>query len=123
MRTSKFFGLCLLFVSAVYLRSSFAQDSTRWGLPERAKMRIGKAPITEIAYSPDGWRIAAATREDIWMYDARSGVTLKLLDGAYGYQCSRSRFPPAEITLASGGDRTERYGDGLIRSGTLIRNH
>ena len=75
MRKSQWVKLCVLIVSVMFLRSGFAQDSTRWGLPERAKMRIGKAPITEIAYSPDGWRVAAATHEDIWMYDARSGVS------------------------------------------------
>ena len=118
MRTSKFFGLCLLFVSAVYLRSSFAQDSTRWGLPERAKMRIGKAPITEIAYSPDGWRIAAATHEDIWMYDARSGVVLKLLTG-HTDSVLTVAFSPSGNYLASGGsDGTVRGWN--VRSGTLF---
>ncbi len=114
MRKTRFFKLSLVLISAVFLGSGFAQDSTRWGLPERAKMRIGKAPITEIAYSPEGWRIAAATREDIWMYDARSGVTLKLLTG-HTDSVLTVAFSPSGNTLASGGGggRTERFGDGM----------
>ena len=118
MRTTLVFTFCLLSVSVVFLRSGFAQDSTRWGLPERAKMRIGKAPITEIAYSPDGRRIAAATREDIWMYDARSGVTLKLLTG-HTDSVLTVAFSPSGNTLASGGsDGTVRGWN--VRSGTLF---
>ena len=118
MRTFRIFRFCLLFVSAVFLRSGFAQDSTRWGLPERAKMRIGKAPITEIAYSPDGRRIAAATREDIWMYDARSGVAIKLLTG-HTDSVLTVAFSPSGNTLASGGsDGTVRGWN--VRSGTLF---
>ena len=118
MRTSWIFKFCLLFVSAVFLRSGFAQDSTRWGLPERAKMRIGKAPITEIAYSPDGRRIAAATHEDIWMYDARSGVTLKLLTGHTDAVLTVA-FSPSGNYLASGGsDGTVR--GWYVRTGTLV---
>ena len=118
MRTSWIFRFCLLFVSAAFLRSGFAQDSTRWGLPERAKMRIGKARITEIAYSPDGTRIAAATRKDIWMYDARSGVVLKLLTG-HTDSVLTVAFSPGGHYLASGGsDGTVRGWN--VRSGTLF---
>ena len=118
MRKTRFFMLTLYFISAVFLGSGFAQDSTRWGLPERAKMRIGKAPITEIAYSPEGWRIAAATREDIWMYDARSGVTLKLLTG-HTDSVLTVAFSPSGNTLASGGsDGTVR--GWYVRSGSLF---
>ena len=118
MRSSWIFKFCLLFVSAVFLGSGFAQDSTRWGLPERAKMRIGKARITEIAYSPDGTRIAAATRRDIWLYDARSGVVLKLLTG-HTDSVLTVAFSPSGNYLASGGfDGTVRGWN--VRSGTLF---
>ncbi len=118
MRTFWIFKFCLLLVSAVFLQSGFAQDSTRWGLPERAKMRIGKAPVNEIAYSPDGSRIAAATHKDIWMYDARSGVALKLLTG-HTDSVLTVAFSPSGNTLASGeSDGTVRGWN--VRSGTLF---
>ncbi len=118
MRTFRIFRFCLLFVSAVFLGSGFAQDSTRWGLPERAKMRVGKAGITEIAYSPDGTRIAAATHEDIWMYDARSGIALNLLAG-HTDSVLTVAFSPGGYTLASGGsDGTVRGWN--VRTGSLF---
>ena len=118
MRKSRLFILGLWFVTALSTQAGFAQDYTRWGLPERAKMRIGKARITEIAYSPDGTRIAAATRKDIWLYDARSGVTLKLLTG-HTDSVLTVAFSPGGHTLASGGsDGTVRGWN--VRSGTLF---
>ena len=118
MRKPRLLKLSLSMAFVMFLQSSFAQDSTRWGLPERAKMRIGKAPINEIAYSPDGRRIAAATHEDIWMYDARSGVTLKLLTGHTDLVYTVA-FSPSGNTLASGGsDGTVRGWN--VRSGTLF---
>ena len=71
MRKSRFFELSLLIVFTLALRASFAQDYTRWGLPDGAKARLGKGGITgNIAYSPDGRRLAVATNIGIWLYDA-----------------------------------------------------
>ena len=41
MRKSRFFKLSLVFVSILFLQSGFAQDYSRWGLPEGAKSRLG----------------------------------------------------------------------------------
>ena len=118
MRKSRLFILGLWFVTALSTQAGFAQDYTRWGLPERARMRIGKAFITEIAYSPDGTRIAAATTKDIWLYDARSGVALKLLTG-HTDSVRTVAFSPSGNTLASGGsDGTVRGWN--VRAGTLF---
>ena len=121
MKKSWLFILSLFLVSALLLRSSFAQDSTRWGLPDRAKMRIGKARINEIAYSPDGTRIAAATRKDIWLYDARSGVVLNLLTG-HTDSVLTVAFSPSGNTLASGGSDGTGSGVECPHRYTL-RNH
>ena len=118
MRSKWRFELYLLLTAALLVPRSFAQDYTRWGLPNRAKMRIGKAPITEIAYSPDGRRIAAATSKDIWLYDARSGVVLKLLTG-HTDSVLTVAFSPSGNYLASGGsDGTVR--GWYVRTGTLV---
>ena len=118
MNISRLLTFGILFVAALCLQHSYAQDYTRWGLPERARMRIGKAFITEIAYSPDGTRIAAATTKDIWLYDARSDVALKLLTG-HTDSVRTVAFSPSGNTLASGGsDGTVRGWN--VRAGTLF---
>ena len=60
------------------------QDYQRWHLPERAKARIGKGAISQgdraIAFSPDGIHIAVSSNIGIWLYDAKTGRELALLD-------------------------------------------
>ncbi len=60
------------------------QDYQRWHLPERAKARIGKGALTQgdraIAFSPDGIHIAVSSNIGIWLYDAKAGRELALLD-------------------------------------------
>ncbi len=57
------------------------QDYTKWSLPKDAKIRFGKGRIIQMRYSPDGKQLAVATPIGIWIYDAQSGVELKLLTG------------------------------------------
>ena len=84
IKKALFFKFSLLFVSALFLQNSFAQDSPQWDLPEGAKARLGKGRISEITYSPDGNRLAVASGIGIWIYDARSGEELDLLTGHSG---------------------------------------
>ena len=89
-----------MFQSYVYPPSSFAQDYTTWGLPEGAKARIGKGWITsDIAYSPDGERLAVASSIGVWIYDAQTGAELDLLTGHTNVITSVS-FSPDGQTLA-----------------------
>lgn len=44
----------LLILLTLFPLNTFAQDYTRWGLPDGAKARLGKGWINEIQYSPDG---------------------------------------------------------------------
>ena len=55
-----------------FLPHTAAEDVTEWGLPEGAEARLGKGTVREIAYSPDGTHLAAASSTGIWTYDAQT---------------------------------------------------
>ena len=65
------FLLILLTVSLFTFPPHIATaDITEWGLPEGAVMRLGKGAISgNIAYSPDGTRLAVSSVIGIWIYD------------------------------------------------------
>ena len=79
----------------------YAQDYTRWSLPEGAKARLGKGHLAGvIAYSPDGELLAVASSIGIWIYDSDTGATLDLLTASTSV--STVVFSPAGRTLAAG---------------------
>ena len=111
MKKRLFFKLSLLFVSVLFLQNSFAQDYTRWGLPDGAKARLSKGWILNFAYSPDGTRIAVGTSIGIWLYDADTGAELALLTGHTNWVWCVAFSSDGE-TLASGSlDDTIRLWD------------
>ena len=55
MKKAIIFKFYLLFVAALCIPCSYAQDSLQWHLPETAKARLGKGSIREIRFSPDGF--------------------------------------------------------------------
>lgn len=97
--------LMLLIVATLYPLSSFAQDYTRWGLPEGAKARIGKGTIRDMQYSPDGAILAVASSVGIWLYDAKTYQELSLL-GENAHDSESVSFSPDGTTLVSGNDDT-----------------
>ena len=61
-------------------------DYTQWALPDGAKARLGKGDMTEnVAFSPDGTRLAVASSIGIWIYDTRPGKKVKELDLLTGH--------------------------------------
>ena len=60
MKNETLFKLSLLLVVVLFVQSSIAQDFAQSNLPETAKARLGKGTIFDIAYSPDGTRLAVA---------------------------------------------------------------
>ena len=57
---------------------TFAEDYTRWHLPEGAKARLGKGLIGQVRYSPDGTQLAVASTIGIQIYDTQTGEALDL---------------------------------------------
>ncbi len=101
MKKAMFFNLnLLLFVSALCLPHSFAQDSPQWGLPESAKACLGKGIIREIQYSPDGTRLAVASSIGIWLYDTANHQEIALLAGHTSIESVA--FSPDGGTIAGG---------------------
>ena len=121
MRKSRLCELSLLFVVILISRSGFAQDYTRWGLPEGAKLRLGKGEITgRIAYSPDRDLLAVPSSIGVWLYDAKTGAEVNLLTG-HSDEVNAVAFSPDRLTLASAGssrDKTVRLWN--VRTGTHL---
>ena len=89
--------------------NTYAQDYTRWSLPEGAKARLGKGHLAGvIAYSPDRELLAVASSIGIWIYDSDTGATLDLLTAPV--PVSTVVFSPDGHTLASGS-----WDDGIVR--------
>ncbi len=89
-------------------------DYTQWQLPEGAKARLGKGKITgNVAFSPDGTRLAVGGSIGIWIYDVRPGKEKELDLFTEGTEkVNALAFSPDGAVIASGGsDRTVRLWD------------
>ena len=69
-----------LILFSVLSVDSVAQEYTRWGLPDGAKMRLGKGTVVKFEYSPDGTRLAVATTIGVWLYDTVTYKPVALLN-------------------------------------------
>ena len=112
--------VAVLILLALFSLNTLAQDYTRWGLPEGATARLGKGRISgNIAYSPDGTRLAVVSNIGIWLYDTATGQEVALLTGYTDWVRSVS-FSPDGNTLASGSlDNTVRLWE--VNTGMHIR--
>ena len=72
-----------LMVLTVLGVSGAAQEYAHWGLPEGAKLRIGRGEMTDLKYSPDGSRFAVASSIGVWMYDTMSLREIALFVGRW----------------------------------------
>ena len=95
--------MTLLMLLVLLLPNTFAQEYTRWSLPEGAIARLGKGIIREIQYSPDGTRLAVVGSIGIWLYDTAIHQEVALLTGHKG-EIWDVVFSPDGTVLASGSD-------------------
>lgn len=91
----------LLCVVTITSADSAPPDYTQFGLPEGAIARLGKGDIEDIAISPDGKRLAVASRIGVWLYDTQTGDALSLYTGHESAVRSVA-FSPDGVTVASG---------------------
>ncbi len=118
----------ILITTFSFVLNIFAQDHTKWSLPDGAKTRIGKGYIVDMKYSPDDTRLAVATSIGIWIYDTKTFKELALfsVSNSAHYGDRSFSFSPDGNTLASFQDR-----EGIklwdVNSGTFkqipIKNH
>ena len=95
-------AVLLLIVFTLFMLNTFAQDSPQWHLPDGAKARLGKGTIYgNIAYSPDGTRLAVASGIGIWLYETVTHQEIALLTGHTSSVFSVS-YSPDGSTIASG---------------------
>ena len=107
MMIKLFLTLTILFITLAFVPNTSTQDSPQKQLPEGAKIRIdmiskdGQGRVRDIAYSPDGTRLAVASTIGIRLYDAQIGNELNLLtDNAS--DATSVAFSPDGKTIAGG---------------------
>ena len=122
VRQVRLFKLLLVVVSALLLKSSFAQDFTRWDMPEGAKARFGRGSVSHIAYSPDGAWLAVAGSIGVWLYDAKTcaevalhsaetGWTTAVAFSPGGHMFANASFSNTRFSLRSYVDTIQTLGD------------
>ncbi len=80
---------------------------SRWGLPEFSKLRLGKGKTNDIEFSDDGSQFAVATPTGIWVYDAKTGKELSLLQNPGTGIRTIAFSPDSKIIAAASNNRLE----------------
>ncbi|MCG9128062.1 hypothetical protein JT359_10725 [Candidatus Poribacteria bacterium] len=77
--------ITILLLTLTFLSFSYADDYTRWELPEGAKLRLGKGKILNVEgrnpfkFFSDSSKLFVFTSIGIWVYDVQTGKELRLV--------------------------------------------
>ena len=108
MKNKKLYLILLISITSISISVCHAVEHTLWQLPEDATRRFGKGVIRDIAYLPDGNRIAVSTSIGVWIYDVHTGDELALLtDGGNDY--SAIAISPDGQILASASENNIQF--------------
>ena len=113
MKMTRLLLITIFLVSSLLQPNTFAQNYTKWGLPDGVTARLGKGYIRGMAFSPDGIRLAVASSIGVWIYDVRAGNEKELdLLTADLWNPTSVAYSPDGTTLAGGSsDDTVRLWD------------
>ena len=100
-----------LFLLALLSIDGVAQEYATWGLPEGAHRRIGRGEMGDLAYSPDGTRLAIASSIGIWLYDTETLKEVALLTEHTGGVVSVAYSPDGSLLASGSEDMTVRLWD------------
>ncbi len=98
------------------------QDPSQWHLPEGAIARLGKSPINDFAFSPDGSHLAVLSDVGVWIYDALTGTEKALLIEHSGKAFYNIVFSPDghNLIVFGGGQKAQLWDIGTqMLKGTL----
>ena len=104
----KFHIFAFLFVCTLFVSSSFAQNVTRWRVPEGGKASPVSTAINALTFSPDGSQLAVASENSVALYDTYTGEALTLLpvlmDDVTALALTPAREEDGGQTIASAGE-------------------
>ena len=121
MKQLRFLTPIHLFVCIFLLLSGCTQDKdyTQWGLPEGAKLRIGRGRTEDIKFSPDGKLLAVATSVGIWLYDTETYAPHNLIAADKGGITAIAFSTDSRRLAVGSGHYTLSVWD--VRSGHLLK--